>query len=437
MMIVSRAMTSNMTPRPDTGARPRPFAVRLGGAVAVVTALTLGQACPAAADHLSYTLSGGGHIRTLLTSLYAGGIQLQPGVGHDPHFASSSIQQLSALNEALTGSLGHVTVGSVVGNFVFDLERGVAVATDGSHGPLVAERAATLGAKKLDIGFSYTHINYTTFDGQDLGKLKLLFKHQDVNNDGCLGCTPGTQFEKDTISVRLNLKIEQDFFNFSGTYGITDRWDVGVILPFVRILVSADALATINRNSGAVSVIVHNFPGPIHDTQHSMASSEAFGLGDLALRTKYNFVKDEELWPDLSVVTQVKVPTGDPKNLLGSGSTDLLGMLIASKRFGPVTPHTNLGWEWNTDKYRQSNLRYILGFDALTVRSLTLAMDLVGRYKPEGNGIGDNTLDGAVGVRWNPTKSVILNFNVQVPLNKREGLRPDYILSTGFEYTFF
>lgn len=40
---------------------------------------------------------------------------------------------------------------------------------------------------------------------------------------------------------------------------------------------------------------------------------------------------------------QVSLPTGDVDDLLGTGETALLGMLIGSKEFGRVTPAVGPG----------------------------------------------------------------------------------------------
>jgi hypothetical protein len=45
-------------------------------------------------------------------------------------------------------------------------------------------------------------------------------------------------------------------------------------------------------------------------------------------------------------------------------------------------------------------------------------------------------VDAAFGVRVKVWRSLLLNGNVQVPINRNEGLRPNLIWSVGFDYTF-
>ena len=44
--------------------------------------------------------------------------------------------------------------------------------------------------------------------------------------------------------------------------------------------------------------------------------------------------------------------------------------------------------------------------------------DLLGRYKPNDNEIGDRTLTGSFGGKGNPFKQFILYLNFSVPLNE-------------------
>jgi hypothetical protein len=67
---------------------------------------------------------------------------------------------------------------------------------------------------------------------------------------------------------------------------------------------------------------------------------------------------------------------------------------------------------------------------------LTFASDILGRWQPNGNGIGDHVVDMAFGLKWNPVGSFIVNGNAQIPLNRDEGLRANVIWSLGLEYTF-
>ena len=160
------------------------------------------------------------------------------------------------------------------------------------------------------------------------------------------------------------------------------------------------------------------------------------GIGDVILRGKWNFLRRHESWPDLAVLGEVKLPTGDEDDLLGTGDTNFRLLLVGSRTYGLFTPHANLGFEASTAGSEAHNLRYVLGVDARALPTLTGALEVIGRWEPAGDGIGDHTVDLAVGAKWNPVGSLILSANVQVPLNRNEGLRADVIWSLGLEYQF-
>jgi len=399
-----------------------------------------------AAIGVSPKLAGAGGLQDTIKNLYGGdGILLAPpppgGFSHAPHFQAASLQGLDRLSGALSSGLGVLALSSSVTGFTFDIERGVPVRTTESLGPLLAERAPTLGARKLNVAFSYTHLDFKRFEGSRLNDLTLTLGHDDSNADGRLGPPPPFfDFELDQIRVDLDLKIKQDVFAFFATYGLTRSWDVGVVLPIVRNRLRAVANATIIDNSPTTNA--HFFDTvPGSDQPRSTGGGEKTGIGDVIVRSKYNFLRNYESWPDLSVLGQIKLPTGDQDNLLGTGETNFLALLIASRSFGPgsetrwLTPHLNLGFEWST-RSEENNLRYIVGVDARVLPNLSLATDLLGRWRPQGNGIGDSILDIALGAKWNPVGTFLVNAGVQLPLNRNEGLRANIIWMVGLEYTF-
>jgi Putative MetA-pathway of phenol degradation len=380
-----------------------------------------------------------GSLKNVVRDLYGGnGIVLQPSPppfpSHAPHFTASSLQGLESLNTALASNLGLFSFNSTVAGFTFDIERGIPMRTTESLGPLLAERAPTIGARKFNVAFAYTYLDFKRFQGTQLTDLSLTFEHEDTNGNGIRDTTGTFSFESDDIHVDLNLTIRESIFALFGTYGLTRNWDVGVVFPIVHVHVRAAAQATIVRNS-PVSQLVHNF-GPQSDPPRSTGGGDETGIGDIILRTKYNFLRDRPIWPDLAIVGDIKLPTGNEDELLGTGETNFRGLLVASKTFGLLTPHVNFGYEWVTGGSEQNNLRYVTGVDARVHPKVTAAVDVLGRWEPNGDGIGDNTVDLALGAKWNIFGTFLLNANIQLPLNRDEGLRPNVIWTLGIENTF-
>jgi outer membrane putative beta-barrel porin/alpha-amylase len=410
------------TPRRDTGRRASGARglLCLVGVVALLAGPAPGQA---------------GDLKNTVHSLYPNGITLEP-TGHQAHFTAASLQGLDTLNSAIAANLGVFNFSSPVTGFTFDVERGVPVRTTESLGPLLAERAPTIGAGRLNVAMSYTRVEFSRFEGQPLSDLKLTFKHEDFNHDGALGPTPTFpfDFELDDILVRVNMRIKEDVVGLFATYGLTQNWDVGIVVPIVHIDVRATSHAEIVRRS-SVSTLVHNF-GPNSTPPDSSAGGEATGVGDIILRTKRSFLRNDPVWPDMAVAAELKLPTGDADNLLGTGETNLKGLFVASKTYDWITPHVNLGFEISTEGTREYNLRYVVGADIRALPSLTFALGLLGRWKPDGDGIGDNVVDAALGLKWNPWRTLVLVGGVQIPVNPDDGLRADVIWTIGMEYTF-
>jgi hypothetical protein len=170
------------------------------------------------------------------------------------------------------------------------------------------------------------------------------------------------------------------------------------------------------------------------ESPRDAASGYALGLGDLVLRAKYFLLKSELI--DISGAFLTKFATGKQRDFLGSGATTLRPFLVLSRTlFGVLTPHLNIGYEFNLDRSHQSALSYVAGFDVGTA-TVTVAGELLGSHEPNGDGIGDDILTGSFGIKWNPWKQLLVSANAQVPLNRKSGLRSDLILTFGAEYSF-
>jgi len=396
----------------------------------------------------SIRLADASDLKNTISNLYGGqGILLEPlplpFPSQESRFQASSLQGLDQLNSQLTSAIGVPSFNSSVGGFLFDIERGVPVQTTESLGPLLTERATTLGARKLDLTFSYTRVKFTKLQGKDLNDLELVFLRGDANGNGIIDTSGPFSFESDVIRARLSVDLTEDIFALIATYGLTAEWDVGFVVPVTHIRLIATSHAAIFDqfgNPGGTKVgdiPIHRF-GPNSSQPDASGGGDETGLGDIILRTKYNFLRHyDDLIPDMAFLVELKLPTGDEECLLGTGGTNVTGLIVASKTYARwFTPNVNLGYEIDTKDTRQNAVRYALGFDARLLPELTLAAGIIGRAKPDGSGTGDHIVDLSLGVKWNPIKSLILRTNVQIPLDKNSGLRADFIPTVGIEYIF-
>jgi hypothetical protein len=247
-----------------------------------------------------------------------------------------------------------------------------------------------LGRGKLNLHFSYTFFTYDTFAGKSLSHFPVTARHEpDVVG------FPDTreQFELDTVRINLDIKLRVQIFAFAATYGITDRLDVGVFLPInsVDMDVQSHARVVVSPSNTLFSN-VHTFVGG-PESPDDAAHGHAFGPGDVVLRAKYWLLKNDVI--DVSGAFLTQLATGNHQDFLGSGATTLRPFLVLSRTlFEVLTPHVNIGYEFNLNRGHQSALQYAVGFDAGT-STWTVAGEILGSYEPAGDGIGDDIITGS------------------------------------------
>jgi Putative MetA-pathway of phenol degradation len=385
-------------------------------------------------------------LRDFVVNLYGGdGIQLSPvtpvpgAAAHVPHFTDESLEAFTLLNSAIASSTGTFSFNSTFTGITFDVATGIPVETENSLGPLLAESATTLGKGKIDLAFGISHFEYDRIDGQELDSLTLDFPHEDccspqANLGGALRPPADgvrTDFENDVVRVMLDIDLQYDVFAFFANYGLTDVWDVGIVVPVISVDASARAHAEVAAISGSN---VHSFFGQ-DELQDSSTSGSETGIGDVIVRTKYNFVRDQGAMPDVALLAQVTAPSGDEDKLLGTGETRYKAGLIASKRYGAFGPHLNVAYEVSTGENAEDNVSYAGGFDVRVSEKFTAGLDLLGRYYPDQEAIGNTILDAALSAKWNPFKGMNapLNAYVIVPVNEDHGLRSDLIYGIGID----
>ncbi|WP_337287631.1 transporter [Candidatus Methylomirabilis sp.] len=387
-------------------------------------------------------------LKNTIRNLYGSeGILIEPSplpfFTQESRFQASSLQGLEHLNTQVTSAIGLPSFSSSVTGFTFDMDRGIPIRTTESLGPLLTERATTLGAHKLDVTLTYTRLNFTKLQGKDLDHLELVFRRGDANGNGIRDTDGPFSFESDIIRAKLKVDLNEDIIAFIATYGITSVWDIGLVVPLTHIRLVAKAKATILDqfgNPGGTRIgdlPIHRF-GPNSTPPNASGGGEETGIGDVILRTKYNFLRNSSgFTPDMAFLFEVKLPTGDEGRLLGTGGTNLAGLFIASKTYGRwFTPHVNVGYEIDTKDLEQNTIRYALGFDARLLSELSFDADVIGRFKPAGSRTGDHINDLSLGVKWNPLNSWVVRTAVQIPLDKNSGLRADFIPTVGVEYLF-
>ncbi len=345
---------------------------------------------------------------------------------HDAHFspltndpANPAIPIVESFNGQMATQFSTFPLGSSSGGltYVFDESVGTFRRGSRSFGPLFAERALTIGRRKLSAGFNYQRTSYNTFEGQNLrnGTIKFYLRHQDC----CHFASPATvtgfsltpltgtdtlnpPFKGDVVETALSLKATTQTTAAFINYGVTDRWDVGLAVPFVSVRLEANVRARIirlvtqpppNANltpaevQGALNVHTFELNNP-SATKTFQRSGSATGLGDVVLRSKYHVLRAAA--GGLAVAVDLRMPTGDKENLLGAGGTQAKVLLVASDERGRFGHHINVGYTTAAGSVAGApagfsaaplpdEINYTGGMEFVANPRLTLMGDVIGR----------------------------------------------------------
>jgi hypothetical protein len=355
----------------------------------------------------------------VLPNLVLGDIILQRGLLGPPHVAHFSpldpqindlknpvVGIVQSFNTQMATQFSTFPLGSSTGGmtYVFDESVGTFRRGSASFGPLFAERALTIGRRKLSAGFNYQRASYNTFEGQrlDNGSIKFYLRHQDCchfedpTNLTGFTLTPltGTDhlnppFKGDVIEAALSLQATTHTTAAFASYGVTDRWDVGLAVPFVRVNLDAQVRARIIRLVTVTAPDTHTFEyGNPDATQIVEHSGHATGLGDIVLRTKYHVLR--MAGGGLAVAVDLRLPTGDENNLLGAGGTQGKVLLVASDERGRFGRHVNIGYSAARGDVAGTvaglgaaslpdELNYTGGVEFIASPRLTVMGDVIGR----------------------------------------------------------
>ena len=318
--------------------------------------------------------------------------QLADQPNHRAHFrpGADQLEVPGQFNHTLLTLLSTYPIGSPSGGFTYsyDPALGTFTRTSESFGPMFAERALTLGRNKVSVGVGYQHSTYDTFEGRDLRQRDIVFFVRHVDCCGRGGTSEpddsllSPAFEGDLVRAELALDLVTDTTVIVVNYGVRDRFDIGVVVPFVRARMHAHVDATIQRLATEAEPELHRFEGPDADRQTFRASGEAGGLGDVVVRSKYLIVPGRG--GGIAAALDLRMPTGDETNLLGTGGVQGHLFGIASFTFGPISPHLNAGFTFSTrgalpGTELRDEINTSAGFDLVMSPRATFAFDVVSR----------------------------------------------------------
>lgn len=405
-------------------------------------------------------------LSTIFTDLYGpGGLVVDsladlPGGGtHSAHFNSDFQSQFTQFGVALTSQLAAVPLPSPASGFTyeFDSELGVFQRTSQSFGPILAERAETIGGGRFSFGFTFQNFTFDTIEGLDLANVPAVFEHDDAFRGGG---------RIDLVTTANDIQARVNQFTTFVSYGLTDSVDISLAIPVVSTDVTVISSATVRRLGTASNEEVHFYRlqgDEVGARRTFTAFGNASGIGDLTLRLKGRMGSSAGLGLD------IRMPTGDENDLLGIGAAGVRPFLILSRSSRAFSPHVNVGYLWNGSSVLGGDpttgesadlpdqATYVIGADFGVSSRFTFAIDFVGNYlidaprlartnfqARDGESVfptvefseeSYNLLSGAVGFKLNVVESLLIDMNILFNLDDN-GLRDKITPLIGFEYAF-
>jgi len=327
--------------------------------------------------------------------------------------------------------------------FTFDKSLGVYTASSESFGPILTERAETIGRHKLYVAFTYQHFGFDEIDGTNLKNIPIVFAFPSVQNPSVLTAT----------NNRVDAKIDQ--YAAFASFGLTSRIDVSVAIPFERVSMGVSSKGTEYSTTTTAKASFQEFlPG------------SASGISDVVLAAKGTAFKEGRF--GLALGTEVRLPSGDEHNFLGSGAVGVKPYVVLSRR-GRIAPHLDLGYQWNGNSFLATDqngkkqqlptfFSYSGGADIGVSKRLTVVADLMGQRffdapqisSPKNVSIPNQTgpfpsvepLTGGysadnlgLGAKISPVGHLLITANVLIKLDNG-GMRAKVVPMAGLSYSF-
>ena len=387
---------------------------------------------------------------------------LAGGQSHSGHFAGGFESEFSQFGIALTSQLVSLPLPTPAAGFTyqFDPALGVFTRTTNSFGPIMSERAETIGRRRLSIGLATQRLEFDSIEGLDLKRIPAVFSHDNAELRGG---------REDVITTINAVEASVTRSTLFLSYGVTNSFDVSVAVPYVTAKMVVTSDATIRR-IGTTIPEIHFFrmtDDSVGDHRTFTAFGDASGLGDINVRAKVTLKRTERQGFALGV--DARMPSGDEHNLLGTGAAAVLPYAVWSASVGPFSPHVNAGYQWNGSSVLAGAaqagesrdlpdvVRYSAGGAVELHPRVTLAVDLVGRWVIDSPRLSRQTfraLDGrtefadiafrkgslhelsaATGFKLNIVDRLLLNANLLFRLNSA-GLKDKVSPLVGLEYAF-
>jgi len=330
-----------------------------------------------------------------------------------------------ALARSVVAALATLPLTSSSGGFAYRFNPALGTverATD-SFGPLFVERAMTDGAHRGSFALTWQYAGFGRLEGLSVG-------------DGTLATTSNRFLDEPrAFDVEtLRLEVRANTLTLSGSYGITDRLDIGAALPLVSLSLEGERTDTYR----AVPF------------QQAIASASVGRVGDVQVRGKFQIAGGR--WGGVAAGGDLRIPTGAEEQLLGAGRFGFREFAVLSVGSSPWSGHVNVGFSQGgvSSGLDVSGAVAAAATPRFTVTGELLwrHLDDIGRitpvFAPHPTIAGVETMRlvplgstsavaGAVGIKWNIARALLLRANLIFPI-RDAGLTASFVPSFALEY---
>lgn len=232
-----------------------------------------------------------------------------------------------------------------------------------TFGQVYLERADPLGARRLNVSFTYQYVELEDLDGHPA---------DDLRNPAPIPI-PDLLAAFEIPNLSLEARVHQ--FLFALTYGLSENLEASIAVPVVYsdLLVRAPVAAAGLTPDGQL----------LFEEDEVDDSQQVVGAGDVLLRAKYRFIESREV--HLAASLLLRFPSGDEEDLQGIGFFEVTPSVLASTRiFEPASwarlqGHFNAGVGFDTEDVGASEARWGVGLDWGLTDDVTAAIAFLGR----------------------------------------------------------
>ena len=333
---------------------------------------------------------------------------LAGGQSHSGHFTGGFESEFSQFGVALTSQLVSLPQPTPAAGFTyeFDPALGIFNRTTNNFGPIMSERAETIGARRLSAGFATQRLEFDLIEGLDLNSIPAVFSHDNAEllggREDVVTTVNSVESQLHALDVVPDLRGDQPFRRLGGD-SLGDRRHDGdlrcddpphrhphprdSLLPHASRTTSATGASSRRSATPRGSATSTCAPRPRCATPRARGSPSASTCGCPAAKS--------------STCSAPARPAPSP-------------YAVWSASFGPFSPHVNVGYQWNGSSVLGGGaesgesrdlpdvVRYSVGAAIELHPRVTLAADVIGRWIIDSPRLSSQTFHALDGVTTFP-----------------------------------